>query len=963
MKRIVQLILQSLFLSVVILWFFPGQSFASCLEVSGSFSATNWPGGNIKVACAGDNGTAGCTGKVVSIAPGQGYHFYNCVCDPWGMDMVNGGQGYQSGCVWVGTGLYLSTQDFGGGNINYVVLGSRSMPSGCTLNRTNGFACGTNGDRTFGNFTINCIGPTPTPTPNPTPTPSTYDWTGYVRVDPENDCQTGASDTPYQGATLRISGDTTTSGQTDINGRHIFSLNPGTYTMTLDTGTIGSYIMSSCNSKTRGPYTLTADRVNNFYIRVAPTATPTPIPTRTPTPTPTPTPIPTPTSEPTPTAGPTPTNTPTPLPSQFTIQGDFFFDNGDGGGIPNNGVKDGSESNQGYSPYVYLRDPTCTYRLKEDRIDRTTGRYSITGVDPNNYCIVIASTGPFTTPVPYPYLFSLINNIEIDFGVGTPPTPTPLATNTPAPTFTPSPTPPMYKIRGILYIDSNGDSTRNAGEEDYSGVRVTATGPVTLTTTTFVENPAIGNYNFEFSAPEGSYTINYDMPPGYHATTTRPLSRIVPPDLAWVEFGIAPDQTTFYSTISGNVFVDTNKNGVKDPGESNYTGAQPIAVTLYPMRAGVTITYPVFTPGSYLIENVPAGNYQVKYSSTIPPGYQPTFPPSVAGSPYYDVLAGSCIWSPAGGNTTCDQGIYSDMNFGITNRIPWMQSYGLDMRFEKGFSNPIPPSPDPGCKPSGVAYAMNSKNPEAATPGILLIGENANPDFGFGQLSTTGWLVGGTTYPEVFHSTTSELKTSYAFMLNNAKEQGVAITDLKTAPNGCPDPGNCNPSSLASGVYTIDGPLTITGANIGGQNDYLFLINGDLTIKGTINVTKQATATFSVAGNIIVDASVGRTGIPPFTCDPGQDNQIEGLFSTDKNFIIQSSADCPNNISDKQLNIAGSIVVNAKRQGGTLNWNSRDLCDNDLIYPSLTIKARPDFLINAPAYIQRPNVIWQEVAP
>lgn len=140
-----------------------------CLGVSGSFSATNWPGGTIDVACAGDTGTAGCTGEITTIRPGQSFDFDNCVCYPYGTEGDNGTTGLKGGCVWVGRDLSIVQQ----ANGNRIVKGDTSLPAGCTLNKPQPIACGSNGQIISSSFTITCqASPTPTPTKQPTPTPT-----------------------------------------------------------------------------------------------------------------------------------------------------------------------------------------------------------------------------------------------------------------------------------------------------------------------------------------------------------------------------------------------------------------------------------------------------------------------------------------------------------------------------------------------------------------------------------------------------------------------------------------------------------------------------------------------------------------------------------------------------------------------------------------------------------------------
>ncbi len=62
------------------------------------------------------------------------------------------------------------------------------------------------------------------------------------------------------------------------------------------------------------------------------------------------------------------------------------------------------------------------------------------------------------------------------------------------------------------------------------------------------------------------------------------------------------------------------------------------------------------------------------------------------------------------------------------------------------------------------------------------------------------------------------------------------------------------------------------------------------------------------------------------------------------------------------LNIEGVIIANAKGAGGRVT-NNRDLCGANATTPSYTISARPDFILNAPAFLRQEVSISREVAP
>jgi hypothetical protein len=137
----------------------------------------------------------------------------------------------------------------------------------------------------------------------------------------------------------------------------------------------------------------------------------------------------------------------------------------------------------------------------------------------------------------------------------------------------------------------------------------------------------------------------------------------------------------------------------------------------------------------------------------------------------------------------------------------------------------------------------------------------------------------------------------------------------------------------------------------GGKN-VVILVKGDLWISGKITVPTDSTLLFSVSGNIHVDSSVGEVSTLS-TPD------IQGWYSADGSFIVENKG---TGIKDLRLNVAGSIVVNAGLSGGTFQ-NKRDLYEDDILCPTVSIQERPDFVLNAPGFLLNSRRIWREVAP
>jgi hypothetical protein len=415
-------------------------------------------------------------------------------------------------------------------------------------------------------------------------------------------------------------------------------------------------------------------------------------------------------------------------------------------------------------------------------------------------------------------------------------------------------------------------------------------------------------------------------------------------------------------TIQGNVFVDLDKDGVKDPNENNYSS--PITIT----SSDGSVTYP--STGSYLVGNLTSGSKTVIF--TLPTGYKATYP---TGTPIsWTVTVGpACSVGGAGSHgASCDaSGNIQNLNFGISNSYPWFVCVGADCRIDPGVIDPIPFGPPPttaDCSGTAMQSYASVNGGLSNSPGIVFSGDST-PDFGLGRASSQGWLVGGIFSP----AKTNIIRTAYDYMMTSIKQKGVTPIQIKNTGEcggaaNCVEcnPDNCDPGNFtASGVYTSAQSLVLKNQafTFPGAKSYVFLINGDLTIQNNLIVPIGSTVTFSVSRDILVDKNLGESN-PGRVCDPltHQYCNLEGYFSADRNFVIQAnSTDCPAR-NDKKLNIAGSIVVNAALGGGAF-VNQRDLCGDNLNCPTFTITERPDFILTAPDFIKYPNYIWREVAP
>jgi fimbrial isopeptide formation D2 family protein/uncharacterized repeat protein (TIGR01451 family) len=143
-------------------------------------------------------------------------------------------------------------------------------------------------------------------------------------------------------------------------------------------------------------------------------------------------------------------------------------------------------------------------------------------------------------------------------------------------------------IAGTVYEDVNGNGVLNNGDTLLAGVVVTLTGTDDLgqTVSRTLTTGADGTYNFTTLRP-GTYTLTETQPAGFQQATntvgstggsnssTDTISTItIVPGANGVGYNFGEIRP---ASISGNVYVDLNTNGIKD---GNDTGIANVTVTL-----------------------------------------------------------------------------------------------------------------------------------------------------------------------------------------------------------------------------------------------------------------------------------------------------------------------------------------------------------------------------------------------
>ncbi len=334
-------------------------------------------------------------------------------------------------------------------------------------------------------------------------------------------------------------------------------------------------------------------------------------------------------------------------------------------------------------------------------------------------------------------------------------------------------------IGDTVWNDADGNGSQDPGEQGLAGVTVTLTGDLnndgiidTLTTVT----DGSGNYHFE-RLPEGPYTVSVD-------TTTLPPGMVVTADPdggndASATLTLGPGETNNdqdfgfrqTGTIGDTVWFDANGNGLLESGESGLAG---VTVTLSGDTDGdgvadVTLTTTTDASGSYLFDQLTAGDYTVTLSG-LPGGLAQTADPDGAmdnaahltlagGETNLDQdfgytgtgAIGDTIWNDADGNGSQDPGeqglagvtvtLTGDLNNdGIIDTLTTVTDGNGNYHFDRLPEGPYTVSVDTTTLPPGMVVTADPDGGSDASATLTLgPGEtNNDQDFGFRQTGTIG---------------------------------------------------------------------------------------------------------------------------------------------------------------------------------------------------------------------------------
>ena len=178
---------------------------------------------------------------------------------------------------------------------------------------------------------------------------------------------------------------------------------------------------------------------------------------------------------------------------------------------------------------------------------------------------------------------------------------------------------PDYSLSGTIYRDGNRSASHDSNENPYAGVTVNlldSAGNVVATTTT----DANGAYSFS-KLSAGDYRVKVDTtgtlkgldqtedPDGVADSTSGTISlNNTNRTQSGVNFGYIEN-----NSISGTIFRDEARNGVKDPSDPRFPS---VKVTLLDENGNVVETTITDSNGAYKFSHLPDGKYRVKVDTT-----------------------------------------------------------------------------------------------------------------------------------------------------------------------------------------------------------------------------------------------------------------------------------------------------------------------------------------------------------
>lgn len=299
------------------------------------------------------------------------------------------------------------------------------------------------------------------------------------------------------------------------------------------------------------------------------------------------------------------------------------------------------------------------------------------------------------------------------------------------------------------------------------------------------------------------------------------------------------------------------------------------------------------------------------------------------------MLAASC-WTNSNGtsstgfSTSLGDGETLQWDIAYTWGTSWVQTDGGDVYASGSLRSFIP-----AVTPRVFSADGNGNFPGIVTYGSTYDFDGTGPEQGADLVSTDRWLVNATRstvnyYDYFYRRYGSPTITDNASFINLAAVTQPASRDTP---------------------YYIDGDMTTSGDwNIGDGQSVVFIVTGNLTIGGRINVTGTGFASFIVGGQYIqVSSSVGTT----FSSSTPV---VEGIYVMSPSGTFQTGA-------STGLAAARFVGKGMFVSGNFLLQRDMELYGGNTAYAPELFIYNPALLLYMPDQMKELPVIWQEVAP
>ncbi len=400
-----------------------------------------------------------------------------------------------------------------------------------------------------------------------------------------------------------------------------------------------------------------------------------------------------------------------------------------------------------------------------------------------------------------------------------------------------------YSISGLMFNDSNGNGTKENGEDGLANWGIRLFKPDGYDTA--YTNPD-GTYKFSGLNP-GDYKVKEIGKDGWKqtmpATEGYDIS-IKDKDISGLDFGNMPGANQPH-TISGFKFNDKNGNGQWD-GDETGVGSWTIKLT---KPDGSTETATTKSDGFYLFENLPPDHYEISEESV--KGWEQISPAS--GSHQVQIRTEDIANLNFGnrGSLTISGALFNDANGNGTKEDDenYLEGWTIKLGRPDGSENSDKTKGDGSFKFEHLepgTYRVTIDKPDGWTMTLPVAGfaditlkESDVQDILFGsQASNSKNLkVNGTVYNDRYHNGTIMNGLGLSGWSVNLTKSDGNVTTTTTGPNGKYEFNNLDPGTYKATVIKQKGwkertsnPVTLSLKNQSGKADFGF--SGDLSLSG-----------------------------------------------------------------------------------------------------------------------------------